>query len=69
MITYAMVTETEPHAFVAEASSLGWAPGEWPNRVETNMGNGLPFLLWSATETYRLYRQSNGIIVLRVYND
>jgi hypothetical protein len=69
MITKSMVTETELHTFVTEASDLGWPPGEWPNKVETDMGNGRPFLLWSATQDYRLYRQSNGIIVLRVLND
>lgn len=69
MITYKMVTETKLHSFSADASDLGWRPGFWPTKVETTIGNGLPFLLWSATEDVRIYRQANGIIVLRVFND
>jgi hypothetical protein len=68
-ITHKMVTWTRNHEFVVEASSLGWRPGEWPTKADTNMGNGLPFLLWSATENYRIYRQANGVLVLRVFND
>ena len=69
IITRKMVDAMELHSFVAEASSLGWPPGKWPRTVETTLGNGLPFLLWSINDGEAIYRQSNGIIVLRVLND
>jgi hypothetical protein len=71
-ITSDMIEEIEVHTFVAEASDLGWRPwrGEWPRKVETTgIGNGLAFLLWSATADKATYRQANGCIVLKVFND
>jgi hypothetical protein len=70
-ITYDMVTEWKIHEFCAFASDFGWKPGEFPAQIETDMGNGLPFLKWSETsESDRvIYRQSNGCITLTVYND
>lgn len=32
-IDRAQVTETGPNSYVTEASSLGWAPGHWPNSL------------------------------------
>ena len=69
MVTKEQVTEYSVHEFVAEASTLRLPVGQFPNRLETNMGNGLPFLLWSATRDYVIYRQANGCITLRVFND
>lgn len=68
-ITSDIVSEISLHEFCVEASELGWKPGEFPALVETNMGNKLPFLTWAVTPDYVLYRQANGIIVLRVLND
>lgn len=74
-IDYVDVSETQPHEFHAEASSLGLPPGMWPPSLATRMGNSLPFvrshleadldgeLLWVE------YRQAAGCITLRVFND
>lgn len=73
-ITINDCVEAKPHHFVAEASTLGWKPGTWPDRVETDLGNRLPFIL----DTYETkdgdllwvrYQQANGCIGLRVFND
>jgi hypothetical protein len=69
MITRDMVSASDVHTFYADASDLGWPPGHWPNSVPTDMGNGQPFLLWSRIADYALYRQGNGVLVLRVWND
>jgi hypothetical protein len=68
------VTEFKPHQFSAEASTLGLAPGEWPESIHTTLGNGMPFMidhhqvkdgqLW-----WVKYRQANGCITLLIYND
>jgi len=57
------------HELVAEASDLGWRPGQWPKKAYTDMGNGRGFLLWSVTANYAIYRQGNGCLTLRVFND
>jgi hypothetical protein len=65
-----MITETGPHTFVVDASDLRWPAGiEWPATIETTMGNGLRFQLWSASRDHATYRQANGIIVVSVFND
>jgi len=69
------VTEVEPHQFVAEASSLGLHPGEWPNKMFTFIGNGQPFcysfkkLTEDGDLAYVSYRQALGCITLKVFND
>jgi len=72
-ITRDMVSEVQVHEFRSDASDLGFPVGSWPRSIDTDMGNGLPFLLWSVGSRddvrYAIYRQSNGVIVLRVYND
>jgi hypothetical protein len=68
-ITRDMVSVAELHSFYSDASDLGFAVGSWPKSVSTDMGNGLPFLLWSVSDECAIYRQSNGVIVLRVFND
>lgn len=69
------VSEVEPHTFVTEASDLGLRPGEWPQFLTTNLGNGLRLvrstkkldadgdLLWVT------YHQAAGCIRLRIFND
>lgn len=76
MITYdSPIDEFEPHHFSADACEIGLRPGEWPERLETNIGNGLALmrrtkklsadgdLMWVT------YLQANGCVSLRVYND
>ena len=59
----------EAPALCAEASELRLAPGEWPRRLETNLGNGLDFILQDLGEDGGFYRQEAGIYTLTVYND
>ena len=68
------VHEYEIHKFSAEASTLGLRPGEWPVKIETDMGNKLPFVFSSKEVVdgdlcWVTYRQDLGCISLRVYND
>jgi hypothetical protein len=66
--------ESRLHHFVAEASSLELAPGDWPRTIETNRGNGQPFVMIGvARQDGELvaveYRQACGCITLTVFND
>lgn len=68
------IHEFEVHQFSAEASTLGFPVGHWPTTIETTLGNKLPFI--ASTRKIRdgdllwvTYRQANGCISLRVYND
>lgn len=64
-------TEYECHHFEAEASELGFPPGQFPIQIATRLGNKLDFHMLEA----RLpcggvkYRQLAGCIELRVFND
>jgi hypothetical protein len=69
MVTREQVTEYDVHQFSAEASDLQLPVGKYPQQIPTNMGNGLPFILRSACDDYVIYRQANGCITLRVFND
>lgn len=64
---------TEPISvsrYTAEASELGLAPGQWPRVLETSLGNGQPFTLFSVHACgTRHYEQDNGCITLLVLND
>lgn len=68
------ISEHAPHKYVSEASDLGFAPGNWPRSIDTDLGNGLAFWLeYSHVEDgdlqWRLYRQVGGCIELKVFND
>jgi hypothetical protein len=69
MITSDMVTEVQPHRFVAEASDLRLAPGHFPEFIKTNMGNRLDFALSSVCHDQAVYRQKLGCIQLTIFND
>lgn len=70
IITETTVTPTGPHSFCVEASSLQLPPGQWPERIETSLGNKQPFFLQAEpTEEGARYLQLNGCITLRVFND
>jgi hypothetical protein len=69
LITKLLATEYEIHKFAVEASSLGLAPGEWPERLETDLGNGQPFRRISFLPTGGFYRQEHGCIELHLLND
>ena len=61
------------HEFTAEASSLRWAPGEWPEKfiVEPKFGNGQPFYKIGGPTPYGfcMYRQELGCVYIKVFND
>lgn len=61
--------EVEPFSFIAEASSLGFAMGEWPKSLATNVGNQAPFILTELTEEKAKYVQCFGCVRLTVFND
>ena len=74
MIRRNQVHEYKVHHFMASASDLGMAPGEWPETIQTDIGNGQPFL--RVAEDVRdedlvcmIYRQFLGCIDLRILND
>lgn len=74
MITYAHVTETKPHQFRTEASTIGLAPGEWPALINTEIGNRQPLYRKSALKRdgeiiYVVYTQAMGCIDVIVLND
>ena len=78
-ITYRMlddgiVGENATHRFTVFASDLALKPGVWPAMIETDLGNGMPFLKvnpvhddFSRFVAYR-YLQSNGCISLEIIN-
>ena len=73
-IEYKDVLEIEPHRFVAEAREIGLHVGEWPETLPTKIGNGMPFLRRSKKVQgcdllWVTYKQSNGCLTLRVFND
>ncbi|MET3996019.1 hypothetical protein ABID65_007691 [Bradyrhizobium sp. S3.9.2] len=68
------VRECELHKYSAEASTLGIRVGEWPTRIETDLGNGMPFILSHSKSQHGdllwvTCSQANGCISLRIYND
>ena len=72
VITPGLATEYDTFRFVVEASDLRLAPGEYPVRLETTLGNGLPFFYEPSLSTPGgdpVYRQSGGALTLRVLND
>lgn len=67
-------TEFECHRFVTEASTIRLQPGEWPEAIETTIGNGQPFLLHTLKCTplgiaSAIYEQANGCVTLEITND
>lgn len=69
-----IVSEFEPHKFVAEASSLGLRPGEWPTLIGTTLGNGRNFVRARSEERdgdllWVVYLQTFGCIELKIFND
>ena len=74
-----LVYEHEPHRFAAFASDLcdhGFGVGQWPDQIDTELGNGQPFVK-SRHEISEdgedlvavNYTQLFGCITLRVFND
>jgi hypothetical protein len=60
--------------FSAEASELRLSVGEWPERFETSLGNGMPLIRTSKKVRdgdllYVRYNQELGCMTLIVFND
>jgi hypothetical protein len=60
---------SEQH-YITEASMLGLRPGEWPREVETDLGNGLPAILYGTTnDGTHIYVQPGTFLRITVLND
>jgi hypothetical protein len=74
-VTSAHVEHAGLGQWVTEASDLGLGPGEWPERIGTNLGNGQPFVRRQAERddsgeiTGVRYEQDLGCTGLLVIND
>lgn len=68
-------SEHEVHKFVSFASDIGLRAGQWPEKLETTLGNKQPFVrVRKKLDTegdlqYVVYEQALGCCSLRVYND
>ena len=54
------------------ASDLGLRPGEWPEQIDTNLGNGQPLILRDEPRGEGagcVYTQQFGCIQVTVWND
>jgi len=58
--------ELAPGQFVMDASDLRFVPGNYPERIATNAGNGLPFLMEDRIAGRVRYKQELGAITLTV---
>lgn len=67
MITQAEVSEVAVGEFATEASTLGFPPGRFPEKLETTLGNKQEFVLHTVTRFEAVYKQ--GRITLHVFND
>jgi hypothetical protein len=63
------MTETSVHNFTTEASDLRLPVGKWPTVIDTDVGNGLAFVMLRNDDTKAEYLQANGCCKLVIYND
>lgn len=71
IVTAKNATEHKIHRWVTEASTLGIRPGQIAGRIDTELGNGKPFVFVQqerATGNVH-YAQEFGCISLTVLND
>lgn len=75
LITYADVHEDEVHKFSAFASDLGLRAGQWPELLDTDIGNRQPLIRSSKKVTdsgdlaYVRYVQQFGCVAVIIHND
>ena len=64
-------SENKPFSWSTFASDLGLRPGQFPEMLETELGNGRPFVRCSVSPdgSVVMYRQDLGCCNLHVYND
>ena len=56
--------------YTAEASDLGLRPGEWPERIRTDLGNGRPLVAYGVrSDGTHVYRQAGAPLEVFVFND
>jgi hypothetical protein len=67
--------EERPGEFIAEASTMGLPPGEWPTAIVTYLGNRQPFI-YERNEVNQErelmavhYTQAGGSATLTIFND
>jgi hypothetical protein len=65
------LTKVGDDTYVTEASDLGWKPGFWPWKLDLGrgIGNGMLFHQSFADSGSTLYRQTDGHVVVEVFND
>lgn len=71
-VTENQVTEFEFGKYCIEASELRLPPGQYPQSLSTNMGNGLAFVferMVTHSGDVAEYKQIAGSIFLHVLND
>lgn len=64
-----MVSETSPSVYGTDAAELGFAPGSWPEVMETNLGNKLPLYITKLNSAGATYEQDCGSVKVIVWND
>jgi hypothetical protein len=65
-----LVSTLTANKFIGEAAELGLAPGEWPLRPETDLGNGQHlFVRRVLSDGSHVYGQQFGCIEVMVLND
>lgn len=74
-ITAKDLTQIKPNDYVADASELGLAPGQWPEFIDTDLGNLQPLIrdeprhqTGGALAAF-VYKQAFGLIKVTVMND
>ena len=69
-VTEQNAIEVEVHRFVTDASDLQLPVGVWPQTLETNLGNGEPFVKIQLFDGSCVkYLQRYGCVALIVFND
>ena len=61
-----------PPGYNVDASDIGLRPGQWPDMIqirEPHIGNGQVFTMISKKPEFVIYKQQNGELYLKVYND
>jgi hypothetical protein len=63
------LTKTSRKTAVADASTLGWAPGDWPTKITLTTSNGTRYeferiSLYGEGARYRHHRSHSTIVVL-----
>lgn len=76
MIHRSDVRDTDRHEYATEASTVGLAPGTWPDQIPTDLGNGQPLRKVAVIRNFDsgeiehvTYAQQAGLELVRIFND